>query len=287
MSKKAKAGANASLPSPDSSADRVISEKLTELAEANAALRANEESLRQLLGRLFKLQDEERRRIARDLHDITGPETRGSVDGAIADAGEQESWHWTRRRARVLSECDLLNKQIGEEIRTLSYLFHPPLLDELGLSSAVKWYAEAFERRTGIRVEVDVYPELIRLPPDIEMAVFRVIQESLTNIERDSGSSAAFVRVRATANAIEATIGDSGMGIHRDDMKSTNGKVAPTGVGIQVMKERVRQLNGELEITSRSNRGAVVTATIPLSPAIAIAAQGSSKAHQPNTTRME
>jgi signal transduction histidine kinase len=286
MSKKAKAGANAPLPSPDPSANRVIAEKLRELTEANEALRANEESLRQLLGRLFKLQDEERRRIARDLHDITGQKL-AVQSMALSQIMASKSMALDAETHRVLSECDLLNKQIGEEIRTLSYLFHPPLLDELGLSSAVKWYAEAFERRTGIRVEVDVYPELIRLPPDIEMAVFRVIQESLTNIERDSGSSAAFVRVRATANAIEATIGDSGMGIHRDIVNPTSGKVAPTGVGIQVMKERVRQLNGELEITSRSNRGTVVTATIPLSPAIAIAAQGSSKAHQPNTTRME
>ncbi len=100
---------------------------------------------------------------------------------------------------RLSSECITLSKQIGEEVRTLSYVLHPPLLDELGLSSAVKWYAEGFERRTGIQVEVDVASDFPRLPPDVEVTLFRIIQESLNNVHRYSGSQNAWVRVRSDA----------------------------------------------------------------------------------------
>jgi CheY-like chemotaxis protein len=172
---------------------------------------------------------------------------------------------------RVLSECDKLNKQVGEEIRTLSYLLHPPLLDELGLSSAVKWGAEGFERRTGISVKVEIFPELIRLPTDVEMTLFRVIQESLTNVHRYSGSSTAFVTANVSSSEIEVKIGDVGKGMHRDLLNSTNGNVAPHGVGIQGMKEGVRQLDGKLGTTSQLNKGTIVTVTLPLTQSHATA----------------
>ena len=137
----------------------VIATELTELAEVNEALRANEESLRPLSGRLLKLQDEERRRIARDLHDITGQKL-AVQSMELSQLLNGKSATLDAETRRLLSDCDTLNKQVGEDIRTLSYQLHPPLLDELGLSSAVKWYVEGFERRTGIRVKVDIDPDL-------------------------------------------------------------------------------------------------------------------------------
>lgn len=241
----------------------LVATELTELAEANEALRSNEESLRLLSARLLKLQDEERRRIARDLHDITGQKLAVQSMGLSQVLNRKPSGLDEESR-RILSECVTLSKQVGEEIRTLSYLLHPPLLDELGLSSAVKWYAEGFEKRTGIKVKVDIEADFVRLSPEAEVTLFRIIQESLTNVQRYSGSLKAYVRVKLASNAIELQIGDFGKGMHPDILNSTTGKVAPLGVGIQGMKERIRQLGGKLEITSQPNRGTQVTATLPV-----------------------
>jgi PAS domain S-box-containing protein len=241
----------------------VVATELTELVEANEALRSNEESLRLLSARLLKLQDEERRHIARDLHDITGQKL-AVLAMALSQVINRKNAGLDSESRRVLSECSALSKQVGEEIRTLSYLLHPPLLDELGLPAAVKWYAEGFEQRTGIRVKVDIVSDFARLSPDVEVALFRIVQESLTNVHRYSGSSSAYVRVKINSKKIELQIGDFGKGIHGDVLNSRTGKVAPLGVGIQGMKERIRQLGGALEITSKPNHGTQVTATLPL-----------------------
>jgi PAS domain S-box-containing protein len=240
----------------------VVATELTELVEANEALRSNEESLQLLSARLLKLQDEERRHIARDLHDITGQKLAlQSLTLSQLLARQQMS----ADSQKLVSECVTLNRQISEDVRTLSYLLHPPLLDELGLSSAVKWYAEGFEKRTGIRVDVDIAANFVRLPPDVEVALFRIIQESLNNVHRYSGSRTAGVQVRATPEKkIEVKVKDFGKGISPGMLNASTGAVAPIGVGIQGMKERIRQLAGKLEITSRVNRGTVVTATIPV-----------------------
>ncbi len=241
----------------------VVATELTELVEANEALRSNEESLRQLSARLLKLQDEERRHIARDLHDITGQKL-AAQSLALSNVLSREGLDADGKR--LLSECIILSKQIGEEVRTLSYVLHPPLLDELGLSSAVKWYAEGFERRTGIRVDVDVASDFPRLPPDVEVTLFRIVQESLNNVHRYSGSQNAWVRVRSTpGKMIEVEIKDTGKGISPEMLNAASGAVAPIGVGIQGMKERMRQLAGKLEIVSRLDGGTRVIATLPLS----------------------
>jgi PAS domain S-box-containing protein len=240
----------------------VVATELTELVEANEALRSNEESLQLLSARLLKLQDEERRHIARDLHDITGQKLAVQSITLSQLLGRQKL---NADSQALVAECVKLNQQIGEDVRTLSYLLHPPLLDELGLASAVKWYAEGFEKRTGIRVAVDVASDFLRLPPDVEVTLFRIIQESLNNVHRYSGSHTASVQVRVTPEkTIEVKVKDFGKGISPGVLNASTGVVAPIGVGIQGMKERVRQLSGKLEITSRVNRGTVVTATIPL-----------------------
>jgi PAS domain S-box-containing protein len=240
----------------------VVATELTELVEANEALRSNEKSLRQLSARLLKLQDEERRHIARDLHDITGQKLAAQ---SIALAQVLNRKGMDPELHRLLSDCITLSKQIGEEVRTLSYVLHPPLLDELGLSSAVKWYAEGFERRTGVKVEVDVASDFPRLPPDIEVTLFRIIQESLNNVQRYSGSQKAWVQVRLTPERkIEVEIKDAGKGINPEVLNTASHSVAPIGVGIQGMKERMRQLAGNLEITSGVKRGTRVIASLPL-----------------------
>ncbi|MBZ5642180.1 MAG: response regulator [Acidobacteriia bacterium] len=240
----------------------LVATELTELVEANNALRSNEESLRQLSSRLLTLQDEERRHIARDLHDITGQKL-AVQSMSLSQMLTRNAKILDEESRGILAECSRLNKLIGEEIRTLSYLLHPPLLDELGLSSAVKWYAEGFGRRTGIEVTVDI-EDFARLPPDVEVTLFRVIQESLTNIHRYSESPKAVVQVKIKENELELQIRDFGKGVRPDILNPRSGQVVPLGVGIQGMKERMRQLSGKLGITSKQKQGTLVTATFPI-----------------------
>src|SRR5437868_4438367 len=172
-----------------------VATELTELVQTNEALRVTESSLRQLSGRLLQLQDEERRRIARDLHDITGQEIAilsMSLDrlARLMDTGKAEA-------KEALKDSREMVRKMAEEIRTLSYLLHPPLLDESGLNSAVRWYAEGFQKRCSIHVNVVTAPDLGRLPAEVETALFRVVQESLTNVHRYSGSPDAEIRISA------------------------------------------------------------------------------------------
>jgi PAS domain S-box-containing protein len=242
----------------------LVATELTELVEANEALRSNEESLRQLSARLLKLQDEERRHIARDLHDITGQKL-AAQSMALAKVLNRKAAGLDQESQHLLVECVTLSNQVSDEIRTLSYLLHPPLLDELGLSSAVRWYAEGYERRTGIKVEVKIPLDFGRLSPDVEVALFRVIQESLSNVQRYSESPRAYVRLkRSSSDEIQVQIGDFGKGIHPATLNTSTHTAAPIGVGIQGMRERMRQLGGKLEITSRLKHGTLVTATLPM-----------------------
>ena len=172
-----------------------VATELTELVETNEALRVTETSLRQLSARLLQLQDEERRRIARDLHDVTGQKiavlsmSLDRLGRLVASEGAEVE--------ETLEESREIVRKIGEEIRTLSYLLHPPLLDESGLASAVRWYAEGFQKRSGIQLVVDIRRGLGRLSTEVETALFRVVQESLTNVHRYSGSPDAEIRIFA------------------------------------------------------------------------------------------
>jgi signal transduction histidine kinase/ActR/RegA family two-component response regulator len=242
----------------------VVATELTELVEANEALKTNEESLRQLSARLLQLQDEERRHIARDLHDITGQKL-AFQSIALSALQTKQCSNLDAEAQQALSESLLMNKEISEEIRTLSYLLHPPLLDELGLSSAARWYATGFTKRTGIPIDIDVPQEMKRLSPDAEVAIFRVLQESLTNVHRYANTPKARLRIRTTGESIQVEIEDYGNGIHAAKSKSPQESVERLGVGIQGMTERIRQLGGRLEIISGPKRGTLVTATIPIS----------------------
>lgn len=251
-----------------------VATDLSELADANEALKTNEEALRQLSTRLLELQDEERRRIARDLHDITGQKLAlqcialSRMTRLLAPTANEEA-------RESIAQCLELTNQISEEIRTLSYLLHPPLLDELGLPSAVKWYAQGFEKRTAIHVDVDIVPDLPRLRPDAEVALFRVVQESLTNVHRYSGSPTAYVRVRREQDDFKLEVGDFGKGMQVEKSKAPSGELAPLGVGIQGMQQRIRQLSGRLEVLSELGKGTLVIASLPI-PGLCLAADESS-----------
>jgi two-component system, NarL family, sensor kinase len=241
-----------------------VATELTELVETNEALRVTEASLRQLSGRLLQLQDEERRRIARDLHDTTGQKIAAlsmSLDrvARLLDSKKPE-------RQEALEEGRDIVRMIGEEIRTLSYLLHPPLLDESGLGSAVRWYAEGFQKRSGIRLNVNISPDLGRLSTDVEMALFRVVQESLTNVHRYSGSPDAEINVFDTPDAIKLEIIDHGKGIQTGAVRTKVEGIASLGVGIPGMRERIRQFGGQLEVDFGRD-GTRVSASVPLKKA--------------------
>jgi PAS domain S-box-containing protein len=219
-----------------------------------------EETLRRLSGQLMRAQESERRRIARELHDSTGQRLAAL---AMNLSWLESSGHCTAPRAGdVLSESRSLIEQSVKEIRTLSYLLHPPLLEELGLASTVSWYVQGFVERSGIQVDLDIQAELGRMGREAELALFRVVQEGLTNVQRHSGSSKARVRVsREDSNAV-VEVSDEGHGMP----PGFSPDVPPgsrIGVGIAGMQERLRELGGKLEIRS-SGTGTTVKASIPL-----------------------
>jgi PAS domain S-box-containing protein len=218
----------------------------------------SEISLRRLSAHLLRSQDEERRRIARELHDSSGQYLAALQMNLDAVA---KSPQLSPKVVETLAECSKLARFCTTEMRTISYLLHPPLLDEMGLASAVKWYATGFAERSSVAVELDIPAELDRLPRGVELALFRVVQEALTNIHRHSGSKT--VRIRITANPRETTleVSDSGRGM---SLHSPHGVEQPrAGVGIVGMRERMKELGGVLEIISTAH-GTTVRAVVPL-----------------------
>ncbi|HET9401303.1 MAG TPA: response regulator [Candidatus Acidoferrales bacterium] len=225
-----------------------------QLEKLNRDLVAAEEDSRRLSQQLLHIQDEERRRIARELHDGLAQYLAGAMMQmeCVKIAGNAK-FNDHLIDARQLIERALL------ETRTVSHLLHPPLLDEMGLESAVAWYVEGFAKRSGINVSVAIEPNIRRLDVEIETAIFRIIQECLTNVHRHSGSSAANIQLSREGDLLVLQVGDNGKGISTDRRSDT---VAP-GVGIAGMRERVRQLKGQLSISSKPGGGTTVVATLP------------------------
>jgi len=227
--------------------------------DVTEAVRAEEE-LRRLSGQLLRLQDEERRRIARDLHDSTGQDlvalatTLSQLHALIPSS--------SRKSRKLASQCQALADQCIRDVRTLSYLLHPPMLDEAGLEDAIRHYAGGFTERTGIEVELEIAPRLGRMKPHAELALFRVVQESLTNIQRHSGSLKAKIRTERGPGKFTLEISDKGSGIS-GSLRRRNGKTPfGFGVGIPSMHERVALIGGQLDIES-SGGGTTVRVTIP------------------------
>ena len=209
--------------------------------------------LRTLSARLIAIQDEERRRIARDLHDSVG-QILAAVQMNNATV-EQEGRHLSQTARSAVVENRMLVDEIVKSIRTISHLLHPPLLEELGISSALGWYVDEFGRRSGIRVKLECDPSIGRLNTDLETTLFRIVQESLGNVHRHSGSSTATVRLAVSSGRVRLEISDNGSGIPSE--KARNG-----GVGLRSMRERVKQFDGELHVSSGLS-GTTVTAIIP------------------------
>lgn len=225
--------------------------------------RRAEFSLRRLSGRLMDLQDQERRRIARELHDSVG-QSLTAIKLSLELATRQLDSNLVSPAAlRGFQECQELATQCAADTRTISYLLHPPLLDERGLGSAVQWYVDGFARRSGIEVSLDLPAQDTRLPQSHETTLFRILQEGLTNIHRHSNSATAFVRLFATGSSVTLEVRDQGCGMPPESLRSCNESARMIGVGIAGMRERVRQLGGRLEIDS-NRQGTTVTATLPL-----------------------
>lgn len=218
-------------------------------------------SLRLLSGRLLRLQDEERRRIALELHDGIGQSITAISMYLGAVCREEATLGETARSA--LAACTELAHQSLRELRTFSHLLHPPLLDQVGLGAAMRWYVDQFSRRSDIQVVLSISEQHWRLPPEVEVALFRVVQESLTNIYRHSHSRAAELRLTMQANRLVLEVRDRGRGF-RAQRKSGRDDLARLGVGILGMRERMEQLGGCLEIES-CRTGTTVRAILPLS----------------------
>jgi signal transduction histidine kinase len=240
-----------------------------ELFHANEALQEQvnkrthaEQELRTLSGRLLRLQDEERRRLARELHDSTG-QLLAAIQLNLTVAS-QEAASANGNLKRWLNETTQLANQAIGEVRTISYLLHPPMLDEAGLTHALKWYVEGFVQRSQLEVNLELPPQLDRLPTEIELAIFRIVQESLTNIHRHSGSRTADISLTASPNEVRLSIRDYGKGIPGLVADFNNGFGKKIGVGLRGMRERVRQLGGNLSITA-AKPGTFIEACVPMS----------------------
>ncbi len=230
-------------------------------------LDAANQSLRELSARLLQLQDDERRRIARELHDSVGQLLTGLAMNLSVMRTDIERLIKT---TGAITDSEGLVQEMSREIRTISHLLHPPLLDEVGLSSALPWYIDGFSKRSKIDVDLEFPADFGRLSHELETAIFRVVQECLTNIHRHSGSPTARIRIKRSASEVRVAVEDRGKGIspEKQSEMATDGK---PGVGVRGMRERIRQLGGTLEIES-NGKGTVVAACLPLANASALSA---------------
>jgi PAS domain S-box-containing protein len=221
-----------------------------------------EEELRRVTGDLLRLQDEERRRIGRDLHDSTG-QSLAALEIDLAQLGHEAAKLSPEGREQ-LEQCVRLARQCSAEIRTASYMLHPPLLDELGLSSALRWLADGLRARSGLEVRLELPERLHGVAPEEELALFRVAQESLTNVQRHSSSPWVALRLRAEPGSLVLEIEDAGRGMPAAEAGDPESSGRFAGVGVAGMRERIRQLGGTLDVESTA-AGTLVRACIPLS----------------------
>jgi signal transduction histidine kinase len=239
--------------------DLALIEQVIHMAAIAIECHRSEEELREFSRRLYQSQDDERRRIARELHDSTGQKLAvlgiklSEVESSIPAAASEP--HGT------LSECTSLTRSIADEIRTLSYLLHPPLLDECGLYSAIHWYVDGINQRHGLCVDVEIPQNLRRLSEDAELAIFRIVQASLTNVHLHSKARTATVRIGQAFDGVTVEVRDDGRGIP-DGVLNHSARTRSVGVGITGMRERAEELGGHLEIETGGN-GTKVKATIP------------------------
>lgn len=224
------------------------------------ARRNAEEAVRKLSGRLLGIQDQERRRIARELHDSLGQYLAG-LKIALEMLKTSSS---PEKNKALFAECsDILEKSIAET-RTLSHLLHPPLLDEAGFASAASWFVTGFSQRSGIPVSLDLPENMPRLSEALEIALFRILQESLTNVHRHSQARSAEIKLELDAEQITMEVADHGKGMPQHVLQQLRGDGTKLGVGLAGMRERIHELSGTFEVNS-DEKGTVVRATVPFS----------------------
>lgn len=229
------------------------------VSERTAELKRTNDSFRELSARLLQMQDEERKRLARELHDGIGQLLVAmTMNNAAID---EEASKLSPSAKKALDENESMAQEVLRSIRTISHLLHPPLLDEAGLASALQWYVEEFSHRSGIQVVLNCPASLERMAPDVETAIFRIVQECLGNVHRHSGSPRATINVQVEDGMASLAIRDEGKGIpvHKQQEIESN---ARGGVGIRGIRERVTQFGGSMQIQSTPN-GTTVSVLVP------------------------
>ncbi len=212
----------------------------------------------ELAARFQRMQDDERKRIARELHDSVGQLL--AAIGMNISVVQLQSHKLDAEGMRAVSENAMLVEQVSREIRTISHLLHPPLLDVAGLVSALRWYVDGFSERSKIKVDLDIPPDFGRLPDEVEIAIFRIVQECLTNIHRHSGSDSATIALAKQNDSLTVQVKDNGKGIPKEKQRDLL-ESGRAGIGFGGMRERLRQLNGSLDIQSEG-RGTTVIARL-------------------------
>ena len=238
---------------------KALMDRIQEHAEE---LEKTQQNLRRLSAQLLQVQDDERRRLARELHDGAG-QILAALNMNLESVHDAIKGQVAPQLAQRLAESIRLASQVIKETRTLSYLLHPPLLDEAGLRDALRWFVGGFIERSGIQTELEISPNLSRLSQELEIAIFRIIQEALTNIHRHSGSRKASIHLALQRNEVSLTIKDEGIGVPPAATLEGSSKNRKLGVGVAGMRERVLQLGGQFEIIA-GNPGTVVKAVFLL-----------------------
>ncbi|MFZ0638695.1 MAG: GAF domain-containing sensor histidine kinase [Candidatus Acidiferrales bacterium] len=244
-------------PQPPGERDLELMEQVIHIAAIAIACHRKEEELREFSRRLYQSQDEERRRIARELHDSTGQK----LAVLAMNLSMIKNTIPAPSRDKILLQCASLTSSISDELRTLSYLLHPPMLDECGLNTAIGWYVSGINQRNGLHVDVEITRNLCRLSEEAELAIFRIVQASLTNVHLHSRASEAKVKIEQNLDGVTVTVSDDGQGIP-DGVLDHSSRTKAVGIGITGMRERVGQLGGSLEIETGRN-GTIVQATVP------------------------
>jgi signal transduction histidine kinase len=237
---------------------RFLISEVARTKDTEKRVRANADSYRLMSARILELQDSERRRIARELHDSVGQ----FLAGLKINLNQLETAN-TNDAPKLISETIALTDYAIQEVRTISHLLHPPLLEELGFLSAARWYVDEYGKRSQVKVSLQIDEPIERLPRDVEIALFRVLQETLTNVYRHAAARAVNVRIMCSDGHVHLTVSDDGRGIPEDVLAKFRGGAAP-GIGLAGMRERLAEFGGQINVES-SSAGSVVEAIIPTS----------------------